>query len=132
VIIPWDGERVTLVRQHRYTIGREVWELPMGAVDQGGLPAQEVAAQELREETGLAASKWTDLGLLYFAYGMSSQSFNAFLAEGLSQGDRQLEPEEEGMRSGAFTMAEVHELIRTGEIVDAATLSALYLWRGMP
>lgn len=131
VIIPWDGERLTLVRQHRYTIGGDVWELPMGAVDGADLDPLDVAAQELREETGLVAAKWTDLGRLYFAYGMSSQPFNAFLAEELSQGERQLEPEEEGMQSGAFTVAEVHELIRSGEIVDAATLSALYLWRGM-
>ncbi len=129
VVIPFDGERVTLVRQYRHTIKRRVWEFPMGAVESGDLAPEDVARQELREETGLAAGRMTRLGSLYFAYGMSSQPFDVFLAEGLESGSDAREAEEFDLEARAFPVEDLDGLIESGEIVDSATVAALYLWR---
>ena len=72
VVIPWDGEQVTLVGQERYTLGRFSWELPQGGVS--GASPEEVARTELAEETGLRARELRHLGRLDTAVGMSSQA----------------------------------------------------------
>ena len=43
----------------------------------------ELAAAELREETGLHADELRHLGHLYEAYGFCSQGFDVYLATGL-------------------------------------------------
>ncbi len=48
-----DPEKILLVRQYRYPVGREVVELPAGLID-AGETAAEAAIREIREETGLS------------------------------------------------------------------------------
>src|SRR5271165_6107479 len=48
------AERVVLVRQYKHGIGREVLELPAGAIDPGETPI-DCARRELEEETGYRA-----------------------------------------------------------------------------
>ena len=69
------------------------------------------------------------LGRLYFAYGISNQPFDVWLATDLSQGEQALEPEEEGLRVGRFPIARVEEMLREGSIADSATAAALGLLR---
>jgi len=45
------GDRVLLMRRHRFIVDRWVWELPGGYVDDGEDPAA-AAAREVEEETG--------------------------------------------------------------------------------
>lgn len=129
VVIPFDGHSVTLVNQYRYTIKRRVWEFPMGAVESAELPSVEIARQELREETGLRAGRMTQLGTLHFAYGITAQPFDVWLAEDLTQGEDALEAEEDDIQVRAFPAQDLDRLIREREIVDSATVAALYLWR---
>src|SRR5690606_35786282 len=60
-VIPVDEELNTwLVGQFRYTLQEYSWEVPMG----GGALNQSVldsAKRELKEETGLTATKWTQI-----------------------------------------------------------------------
>jgi len=128
VIIPFDGETVTLINQHRYPVGQRFWEFPMGAVEGADLTPQEIAIQELREETGLRAGRMMDLGHLYIAYGITNQDFHVWLAEDLVTGADEREAEEQGLIVGQFSVAEIKAMVRRGEIVDSATVSALYLW----
>jgi 8-oxo-dGTP pyrophosphatase MutT (NUDIX family) len=128
VIIPFDGRMVTLINQHRHPVGRRFWEFPMGAVEGANLTPQEIAIQELREETGLRAGRMTDLGHLYIAYGITNQDFHVWLAEDLVAGQEEREAEEQDLMVGQFSLAEIRAMVQRGEIVDAATVSALYLW----
>lgn len=50
-----DPEQILLVRQYRYPLGREIYELPAGLIDSGET-ASEAAIREIREETGLTLS----------------------------------------------------------------------------
>jgi 8-oxo-dGTP pyrophosphatase MutT (NUDIX family) len=134
VVLPLhDDDSVTLVEQYRHPVGARSWELPQGALDGEAdeTSAEEIARTELAEETGLRAAGLRHLSRLYFAAGISSQYFDAWLATGLTQGDQSLEAEEEGLRVDRFPLPEVERMAREGEIVDAATVAVLGLLRGV-
>ena len=119
-----------LVEQYRYPIQRRAWEFPQGGWAPGATgTAEELARTELAEETGLRATDLTHLGHLYEAYGYSTQGFDVYLATGLTEGEPDREPGEQGMVHRRFTDDEVDEALRTGLIVDAPSLAALTLFR---
>ena len=73
---------VYLVRQYRHAVGRELLELPAGALEDGEDPL-EAAKRELREEAGLEAEDWTSLGFFYSSPGFANERLYAFLARRL-------------------------------------------------
>lgn len=65
LIIPLDGDRVHLVEQYRYPVAARRWEFPAGtAPNRADAEPAALAAQELREETGLVAGRLQLLGML--------------------------------------------------------------------
>ena len=105
LVIARDGDRFRLVEQFRYPLGLRRWEFPQGtAPGLAGEPEPaELAARELREETGLRAESMAVLGQLDVAPGMSSQRGWVFLATGITEGDHEREHEEQDMHSEWFT-----------------------------
>jgi 8-oxo-dGDP phosphatase len=128
LVIPLDGDRLHLVEQFRYPLGLRRWEFPQGnAPDTPAATPAELAARELREETGLAAASLVEIGLLDVAAGMSSQRGRVFLATGLVTGPPQREHEEQDMRTGWFTRAEFEAMAAAGQVTDAQSLAAYAL-----
>jgi 8-oxo-dGTP pyrophosphatase MutT (NUDIX family) len=125
LVIPRDGDAFHLVEQFRYPLGMRRWEFPQGtAPDQEHLDPRELAARELREETGLRAASMDLLGTLDVAPGMSSQRGLVFLATGLTEGEHEREHEEQDMHSEWFTRAQLERMIRDGDITDAQSIAA--------
>jgi 8-oxo-dGDP phosphatase len=125
LVIPRDGDRFHLVEQFRYPLGLRRWEFPQGtAPEQAHLEPSELAARELREETGLRADAMTPLGQLDVAAGMSSQRGWVFLATGITEGEHEREHEEQDMHSEWFTRGDVERMIRDGTITDAQSIAA--------
>ncbi|MCH9736646.1 MAG: NUDIX hydrolase [Actinomycetia bacterium] len=129
LVIPWDSgpeaDRFHLVEQFRYPLERRCWEFPQGtAPGRADIDPAELAARELREETGLRADSMTEIGQLDVAPGMSSQRGRVFLATGISEGPHDREHEEQDMRSQWFARAEVEQMIRDGVITDAQSIAA--------
>lgn len=133
LVIPQDGDRFRLVEQFRYPIGLRRWEFPQGtapgSLDGDEPPAEQLAADELREETGLRAESMVLLGQLDVAPGMTSQRGWVWLATGLTEGEHDREYEEQDMHSDWFTRSEVEDMMASGEITDAQTLAAWTLLR---
>ncbi len=114
-----------LVEQYRYPLGRRGWEFPQGSWGAAGSGSQvELAAAELREETGLQARALRHLGRLFEAPGFCSQGFDVYLAEGLAAGPADREATEQDMRVERVTDAEFRRRVRAGEVVDGATVAA--------
>lgn len=125
LVIPRDGDRFHLVEQFRYPLGLRRWEFPQGtAPDRAELDPAELAARELREETGLVAGSMTALGVLDVAPGMSSQRGRVFLATDITEGPHDREHEEQDMTSAWFPRTDVEQMMRHGVITDAQTLAA--------
>jgi 8-oxo-dGDP phosphatase len=133
LVVPWDGERVWLVGQFKYPLGRFCWEFPQGAIDDRAASPEETARTELAEETGLRAGRLELLARLHYSPGMSSQAFHAWLATDLSQGEAAPEPTEVGLEARAVTGATFRRMVTEGEITDAATIGAwgLLAMRGL-
>jgi 8-oxo-dGTP pyrophosphatase MutT (NUDIX family) len=133
LVIPQDGDRFRLVEQFRYPIGMRRWEFPQGTapgtLDGDEPPPAELAAQELREETGLLATSMVVVGQLDVAPGMSSQRGWVFLATGITEGEHDREPEEQDMHSEWFTREQIERMMADGVITDAQTLAAWTLLR---
>src|SRR4051812_76384 len=128
LVIPRDGDRLHLVEQFRYPVGRRRWEFPAGtAPERAEVDPAELAARELREETGLLAGRMERIGFLEVAPGMSSQRGHVFLASDLTQGPAAREHSEQDMRTAWFTVAEFEEMARSGELADSQSLAAYLL-----
>ncbi|GAY16178.1 NUDIX hydrolase [Mycobacterium sp. shizuoka-1] len=125
VIIAVDGDRLALVEQFRYPLDARRWEFPMGTVPGGhAIEPAELAARELREETGLTAGSLVVLGRLDVAPGIMSQRGWVFLATDLTQGEPEREPEEQDMHFAWFERSRFEEMIRTGVVTDAQSIAA--------
>jgi 8-oxo-dGTP pyrophosphatase MutT (NUDIX family) len=118
-----EAGQIVLVEVDRYAIGRRSWEVPAGGAD--GQDLLQAAARELREEAGLAASDWRDLGEVFSLNGVSNAPGRVFLACGLERVDG-AEAEVEGI-TGVRTVspAELAAMIAGDEITDNESLGAL-------
>jgi 8-oxo-dGTP pyrophosphatase MutT (NUDIX family) len=125
LIIAVDGDRLALVEQYRYPLGERRWEFPQGtAPDRAEVEPADLAARELREETGLTAGSFVVVGRLDIAAGMSSQRGWVFLATDITEGEPEREHEEQDMHFEWFERSRFEEMIRSGEITDAQSLAA--------
>jgi 8-oxo-dGDP phosphatase len=130
LVIPRDGDRLQLVEQFRYPVGRRRWEFPAGtAPDRAVQDPAELAVRELQEETGLSAGRMELIGHLEVAPGMSSQLGTVWLATELTQGAAQREQSEQDMRAAWFPAAEFEAMAGRGDITDSQSLAAYLLLR---
>lgn len=120
--------RLCMISCYRHPVRRRFWEFPQGSSTEAEATAAEVAAQELAEETGYSGTRMKWLGAMYEAYGYSVSRCDIFLATGLSPGTSKPEPSEGIVRSHLFSVEEVRDLIRRGEIMDAVTIAAFALY----
>ncbi len=124
-----DDDRVLLVRQYRLPVGRRMWELPAGTIDEGEKPFA-TAQRELKEETGLTAKRWKKLATYYPSPGFVDEKMTVYLATGLTQGDAS-PMQDERIETRWFAKKELREMIRKGRIQDSKTLVAYLMWARM-
>jgi 8-oxo-dGTP pyrophosphatase MutT (NUDIX family) len=128
LVIPRDGDRLHLVEQFRYAVGRRCWEFPAGtAPGRAEVDPADLAVQELEEETGLRAGRMELIGHLDVAPGMSSQTGTVWLATELTAGPARREHTEQDMLASWFSAAEFEAMARDGGITDSQSLAAYLL-----
>jgi 8-oxo-dGTP pyrophosphatase MutT (NUDIX family) len=123
-ILPLDDDGNTwLVGQQRYTLGEYSWELPMGGapLDESPLDA---AKRELREETGLTATRWSEVMRLHTSNSITDEVGIVYVAEGLTQGEPEFE-ETEDLEIRKLPLDEAVRLVNDGEITDAISVAAI-------
>ena len=122
-----DG-RVVLVRQYRYPVGAEIWELPAGRLDPGETAA-EGARRELEEEVGLRADRLEPISVFYTTPGFCDETMHLFRATGLEAVPPRPEADE-NIEHATFTLDQAMAMIGRGEIREGKTLVALLLEAG--
>ncbi|MBA2461873.1 MAG: NUDIX hydrolase [Actinobacteria bacterium] len=124
-ILPLDAEgRIVLIRQFREAARKELLELPAGMLEAGEAPLQ-AAQRELAEETGLHGGDWRQLRVIQPSPGILREPVTIFVAEGLEEGEPELEDGEE-LEVVRVTAQELEA--RLGELEDAKTLVGVLLY----
>ncbi len=125
VVAVQDDGRIVLVRQYRYAVDEEVWELPAGRLDPGESPAQ-AAQRELQEEIGQRAGDLRQIAFFHTTPGFCDESMHVFrgtrLEASKAEGD-----EDERIEVRAFTLQELDAMIDHGEIREGKTLVAVLM-----
>jgi ADP-ribose pyrophosphatase len=125
-ILPLIGkDKIVLIRQFRFPINKEIWEIPAGKLDKGEKP--EIGAKrELEEETGYEAKELKKIGEFYLSPGYSTEYMYLFLAKRLKKGKQSLDKGEKIKEVKIFSRKEVLKMIKSRKIVDAKTILALF------
>jgi 8-oxo-dGTP pyrophosphatase MutT (NUDIX family) len=130
LVMPFEDDGFHLVEQFRYPVGARSWEFPSGSFPAGVTgTVPELAAAELREETGFTAARLARVGYLNPANAMSGIGCHVFLATGLTPGEPEREVTEQDMRQEWFPRADLERMMRDGLITDGPTIAAYLLLR---
>jgi ADP-ribose diphosphatase len=118
-----EGGDTVLVRQWRNAWDESSWEVPAGTLNEGEQPL-ECAHRELAEETGLRAATMRPLGVVHGAAILSGRA-HIYLAEEITQEQRNPETYEQDMEVARLPMREALEAALDGTIAHATSVTAL-------
>jgi 8-oxo-dGTP pyrophosphatase MutT (NUDIX family) len=124
-IIPVDSDGYTwLVRQFRYTLHQQLWEIPMGG---GKLHEDPLAAaqRELQEETGFSANDWREIMRLHISKSVTDEEGVVFVARDLRAGAAQLEHTEADLEVLRLPLSEAIQWVLEGKITDVISCAGL-------
>lgn len=119
-----DDQNTWLVGQWRYPLNQWSWEIPEGG---GPLPHDtlESAKRELKEETGLTASRWSVIQRTHLSNSVSDEEGFIYLAEGLTFGEKQLEETEADMKVWKLPFKEAYQMVLDGKITDSLSVMGI-------
>lgn len=118
-----EKNEVYLVRQYRYALGEELWELPAGKLEPNEEPFA-AAKRELGEEVGVTADTYLDLGKFYPTVGYCSEIIHCWAAKNLHQIPMHLD-EDEFLTPTTMPLEQAVDLVLSGEIRDGKTVAML-------
>jgi ADP-ribose pyrophosphatase len=117
---------ILLERQYRHAAGQFLLELPAGRIEPNEAPLA-AAKRELIEETGFRARRWSRLVRYYASPGFLAETMQVFLAEEISAGIAQPEPDEK-ITLLQTPLSEVLTMIEQGKILDGKTILSVLLF----
>jgi ADP-ribose pyrophosphatase len=129
VIVPIrDDGRIIFIKQFRYPIQKEIFELPAGKLFKNEEPL-DCAKRELEEETGYIASAWKHLISMYTSPGFCSELLHVYLATQLvpATDGRKLEEGELGMELYFLSTKDAIQKIMEKEIIDGKTIAGVMI-----
>jgi len=115
---------LTLVRQRREAVRKELLELPAGTLEEGEAPL-ESAQRELEEETGLTGGTWRGVVAFYTTPGFCRERMHLFFAHDLERGTSS-PADDEQLELVRWPAGEIE--LHLPEIEDAKTLVGLLLY----
>jgi 8-oxo-dGTP pyrophosphatase MutT (NUDIX family) len=113
-----------LVGQHRYPLNEWSWEIPEG----GGPIGKSLlnsAKRELKEEAGIAASRWTEIMRTHLSNSVTDEVGLIYLAQDLKKGNRSPEASESDMKVWKLPFTEALEMVLSGKITDALSVMGI-------
>lgn len=121
VVALTESHEIYLVGQYRYPTKMYSWEIPEGGSD-GHETALETIKRELREEAGLLARDWTQLGgEVHLSNCFTSERAFLFLAQGLTETETEHD-DTEVLTIKKIPFQKALSMVDTGEIVDVMTI----------
>jgi ADP-ribose pyrophosphatase len=124
LVVPLDGDKVTLIRQYRYCAQGYLWECPAGTLNPGETPEQ-CARREVVEEAGVEAGRLDHAGFIFTAPGFCDEKIHIFIARDLKKAEVHRDEDEVITEVRQVPYAECMDMVARNEIQDAKTLAGL-------
>jgi ADP-ribose pyrophosphatase len=118
--------QVCLLKQFRYAVDQPaLWELPAGCIDEADETPLATAGRELREEAGVVAEIWHELGSILPSPGFCDERLHLFLAQNLTQVETRQDTDEI-IEIHWIALDEAMTMAAEGQIIDAKTVVGLF------
>ena len=118
-----DETTVIMIQQYRHPAGQVLWELPAGVLEPGEDP-EACARRELAEEVGYVPGELVHLLSMFTSPGFTTELIHIFLARDLREAEAS-EEEDEVMRAVQVPLVTALEMVRRGEVQNAAAVCGL-------
>ena len=118
-----DDMELIFVRQFRYPYMEEVLELPAGKLEKGENPL-EAGKRELREEGGVIAGQYVNLGEFYPSPGYTDEIIYLYGARDLTEASQDLD-EDEFLNVERIPFMKAVDMVLNNEIKDGKTQAAV-------
>lgn len=111
-----DPDKIVLIRQYRYPVNRWLYELPAGLIDEGET-AEQAAAREMKEETGLCFEPYTggDAAFrrpVYLGAGMTDETSTSVFGYAAGDISERFQEDSERIEVVFADKAEVRRILR--------------------
>jgi len=126
IVVPFlDNDKLVMIRQYRYPLGKVLLEFPAGHVE-GSEDPSETAKRELEEETGYKAGRLEYVYRYHPSVSRSNQTVHVLKATGLTQGNTKHDGGED-IDIEILTTGALRERIIQKEVESAGTLISYML-----
>jgi len=127
VVVRRDDGHVVLVDLPRPTFdGAHSLEFPQGGIEEGESP-ESAAHREVLEETGLRITRLRRVASFAESSGFATTSCHVFVGDAVGQGEAAPDAFERDLRVRTSSWSELRESVRSGRVLDSATLAAMTL-----
>lgn len=122
-----DPQTLLLVRQYRHALGRAIWEVPAGTLEEGEDPV-DGARRECHEEVGYWPNRVELLASLYPSPGYTTEVMHFYRLTELTVPEHAAAHDPgEDIEVMAVPVPRLARMIADGEVVDMKTVVALTL-----
>ena len=121
-----ERDEIVLVGQWRYPHNHYSWEIPRGGSHDGETDMLNAAKRELAEEAGVVAGHWEFLGSADCCNGVVNDVQSLFLATGLTETERNPDPEEE-IAVAWKPFSEAVAMSLDGRITEVSSMAAILM-----
>ena len=119
-----DEGKYFMVKQFRYSLGKEMYEFPAGKIEKGEDP-DEAIAREAIEETGYEALNIRKFNCIVPTCGYCSEKIYLYYGEAGRRLGQHLDIDER-IDLYRFTFDEIRDMIRNDLIDDSKTIALMY------
>lgn len=123
VAVTDDENNVLLVQQFRLPAGKDMWEIPAGTLEPDEEP-EACAIREVQEETGYKPVSLISLGGIHPAPGYTTEFIHIYWAREVIESALEMD-EDEFVEADWKPIADVVDMIVSGEITDSKTITAI-------
>jgi ADP-ribose pyrophosphatase len=124
-----DSNRIVMVSQYRYPVGKLTLEIPAGKLDKNETP-ESCVRRELEEETGFRAKKIKKLVSYWPTPAFSNEIIHIYAAFGLAE-TKKSPDEDEFIGHCVINFKDALKRVKNGHIKDSKTIIAILLWKSL-